>query len=54
MVDEKLDVSQLTVLAAWKANSILACIRRKEASREKEEIVPPCSALMKTHLEYSA
>ena len=53
--DEKLNMSQpcaLASLAAWKANSILGCIKRGVASRVKEAIVSICSALMRPHLEY--
>jgi len=43
---------ELCVLAAQNANSILGWIKRVAASREREVIVPLCSALVRPHLEY--
>jgi len=51
-MNEKLDMRQQGVLAAWKANYILNCIKRGIASREREVIVPLYSAFMRPYLEY--
>ena len=45
-------MSQHSVLAAQKANSILGSTRRGMASREREVIVLFCSALLTLQLEY--
>ena len=45
----KLDMSQQ---CAQKVNHTLGCIKRSVASRSKEVMLPLCSALVRTHLEY--
>jgi len=55
-MDEKLDMSQQCPLVAQKANSILDYMKEdrihESGNREREVIVPLCSALVRPHLEY--
>jgi len=50
LVDEELNMILYCVLKA-QVNSILGCITRGMASREREGIVLFCSALVRPHLE---
>ena len=51
-VDERFNMSWQCVLAAWKANCILDCIRRSVTSRLREVILSLYSALMSPHLKH--
>ncbi|KAK4816492.1 hypothetical protein QYF61_017453 [Mycteria americana] len=47
-------MSQQCALAAKKGNHVLGCIKHSTASWSREAIVPPCTALVRPHLEHCA
>ena len=51
-MDEKLNMRQQCALAARKANGILGSTSRGVASRDREGILPLCSALERPHLQH--
>ena len=51
-MDNKPDMSQQCSSEAQKVNTILDCISRGVAIREREVIVPLYPCLVKPHLEY--
>ena len=49
--DSKLKMSQQCAAAAPTANRLLGCIRRGVTSRDRDWIIPLCSALVRLHVE---
>jgi len=51
LIDEKLNMSRQSVLAAQKVDCSLGCTKNRVASRSREGILPLCSALVRPHPE---
>ncbi|KAK4826794.1 hypothetical protein QYF61_011443 [Mycteria americana] len=52
LVDSELTVSQQRTLVAMAANSMLGCMRKSTASRSRGVILPLCSAVVRTELDW--
>ena len=53
LVYNSLAMSQQCAFMSKKANGILECITKSAASRLREVILPLCSDLVRSHLDYS-
>ena len=51
LLGERLDMTQPWALAAQRAKCVLGCIQSSVGSREREGILPLCSALVRPHLQ---
>jgi len=51
LVDNKLNISEQCAAVAKTANRMLGCTNKGITSRDKQVIIPLCSALVRPHLE---